>query len=185
SFFDKMNDWARKEGAGGLGYIIFKDGEARGPIAKHLDEERLAKIREIPGLGEGDADLFPCDKAMRAAEPAGKARIRIGNELDICEKDVFRFCWVVDFPMFEYDEVEKKIDFSHNPFSMPQGGLEALETMDPLDIKGYQYDIVCNGIELSSGAIRNHRPDIMIKAFEIAGYDASVVEERFGGMLNA
>ena len=185
SFFDKMNDWARKEGAGGLGYIIFKDGEARGPIAKNLDEERLAKIREITGVGEGDAVFFACDKAMRAAELAGKARIRIGNELDICEKDVFRFCWVVDFPMFEYDEVEKKIDFSHNPFSMPQGGLEALETMDPLDIKGYQYDIVCNGIELSSGAIRNHRPDIMIKAFEIAGYDASVVEERFGGMLNA
>ncbi len=185
SFFDKMNDWARKEGAGGLGYIIFKDGEARGPIAKNLDEERLAKIREITGVGEGDAVFFACDKAMRAAELAGKARIRIGNELDICEKDVFRFCWVVDFPMFEYDEVEKKIDFSHNPFSMPQGGLEALETMDPLAIKGYQYDIVCNGIELSSGAIRNHRPDIMIKAFEIAGYDASVVEERFGGMLNA
>ncbi len=185
SFFDKMNDWARKEGAGGLGYIIFKDGEARGPIAKNLDEERLAKIREITGVGEGDAVFFACDKAMRAAELAGKARIRIGSELDICEKDVFRFCWVVDFPMFEYDEVEKKIDFSHNPFSMPQGGLEALETMDPLAIKGYQYDIVCNGIELSSGAIRNHRPDIMIKAFEIAGYDASVVEERFGGMLNA
>ncbi|WP_334129109.1 aspartate--tRNA ligase [Sneathiella sp.] len=185
SFFDKMNDWARKEGAGGLGYIIFKDGEARGPIAKNLDDARLAKIREITGVGEGDAVFFACDKANRAAELAGKARIRIGSELDICEKDVFRFCWVVDFPMFEYDEVEKKIDFSHNPFSMPQGGLEALETMDPLAIKGYQYDIVCNGIELSSGAIRNHRPDIMIKAFEIAGYDASVVEERFGGMLNA
>ncbi len=185
SFYDKMNDWARKEGAGGLGYIIFKDGEAKGPIAKNLDEERIAKIREITGVGEGDAVFFACDKAAGAAEIAGKARVRIGDELDVSEKGVFRFCWVIDFPMFEYDETEKKIDFSHNPFSMPQGGLEALETMDPLEIKGYQYDIVCNGIELSSGAIRNHRPDIMMKAFEIAGYEAEVVEDRFGGMLNA
>ncbi|MEX0583617.1 MAG: aspartate--tRNA ligase [Sneathiella sp.] len=185
SFYDKMNDWARKEGAGGLGYIIFKDGEAKGPIAKNLDDERIAKIREITGVGEGDAVFFACDKVAGAADIAGKARVRIGEELEICEKDVFRFCWVIDFPMFEYDENEKKIDFSHNPFSMPQGGLEALETMDPLEIKGYQYDIVCNGIELSSGAIRNHRPDIMMKAFAIAGYEAEVVESRFGGMLNA
>ncbi|WP_373086428.1 aspartate--tRNA ligase [Sneathiella sp.] len=185
SFFDKMNDWARKEGAGGLGYIIFKDGEAKGPIAKNLDEARIAKIQKLTGVGDGDAVFFACDKQAGAAELAGKARTRIGEELDIIEKNVFRFCWVIDFPMFEYDEKEKKLDFSHNPFSMPQGGLEALETMDPLDIKGYQYDIVCNGIELSSGAIRNHRPDIMIKAFEIAGYDAAVVEDRFGGMLNA
>ena len=185
SFFDKMNDWARKEGAGGLGYIIFKDGEAKGPIAKNLDEERIAKIQEIAGVKDGDGIFFACDKELHAAELAGKARNIIGEDLDICEKDVFKFCWVIDFPMFEYDEKEKKIDFSHNPFSMPQGGLEALETMDPLDIKGYQYDIVCNGIELSSGAIRNHRPEIMTKAFEIAGYDASVVEDRFGGMLNA
>ena len=185
SFFDKMNDWARKEGAGGLGYIIFKDGEAKGPIAKNLDADRIAKIMEIAGLKDGDGVFFACDKELKAAELAGKARNIIGNDLDICEKDVFRFCWVIDFPMFEYDENEKKLDFSHNPFSMPQGGLEALETMDPLDIKGYQYDIVCNGIELSSGAIRNHRPDIMVKAFEIAGYDAAVVEDRFGGMLNA
>ncbi|MCR9213509.1 MAG: aspartate--tRNA ligase [Proteobacteria bacterium] len=185
SFFDKMNDWARKEGAGGLGYIIFKDGEAKGPIAKNLDADRLAQICEIAGVGDGDGLFFACDKAEKAAELAGKARIKIGDDLDICEKNVFRFCWVIDFPMFEYDEKEKKIDFSHNPFSMPQGGLEALETMDPLDIKGYQYDIVCNGIELSSGAIRNHRPDIMVKAFEIAGYDSQVVEDRFGGMLSA
>ncbi|GLQ07045.1 aspartate--tRNA ligase [Sneathiella chinensis] len=185
SFFDKMNDWARKEGAGGLGYIIFKDGEAKGPIAKNLDEERIAKIKELAGVEDGDGIFFACDKELAAAELAGKARILVGNDLDICEKDVFKFCWVIDFPMYEYDEKEKKIDFSHNPFSMPQGGLEALETMDPLDIKGYQYDIVCNGIELSSGAIRNHRPDIMMKAFEIAGYDAQVVEDRFGGMLNA
>ncbi|WP_025898899.1 aspartate--tRNA ligase [Sneathiella glossodoripedis] len=185
SFFDKMNDWARKEGAGGLGYIIFKDGEAKGPIAKNLDDDRIQKIKDTAGVADGDGIFFACDKELKAAELAGKARNIIGEDLDIFEKDVFKFCWVIDFPMFEYDEKEKKIDFSHNPFSMPQGGLEALETMDPLDIKGYQYDIVCNGIELSSGAIRNHRPDIMVKAFEIAGYDASVVEERFGGMLNA
>jgi len=185
SFFDKMNDWARKEGAGGLGYIIFRDGEAKGPIAKNLDADRLAQIQEIAGVSDGDGIFFACDKDLKAAELAGKARNIIGTDLDICEKNIFKFCWVIDFPMFEYDEKEKKLDFSHNPFSMPQGGLEALETMDPLDIKGYQYDIVCNGIELSSGAIRNHRPDIMMKAFEIAGYDPSVVEDRFGGMLNA
>jgi len=185
SFFDKMNDWARKEGAGGLGYIIFKDGEAKGPIAKNLDADRIAQIQEITGVSDGDGIFFACDKELKAAELAGKARNIVGNDLDICEKNVFKFCWVIDFPMFEFDEKEKKLDFSHNPFSMPQGGLEALENMDPLDIKGYQYDIVCNGIELSSGAIRNHRPEIMMKAFEIAGYDASVVEERFGGMLNA
>ncbi|OUR78056.1 aspartate--tRNA ligase [Alphaproteobacteria bacterium 46_93_T64] len=185
SFFDKMNEWARKEGAGGLGYIIFKDGEAKGPIAKNLDPDRLAQIQEIAGVSDGDGIFFACDKELKAAELAGKARNIVGQDLDICEKNIFKFCWVIDFPMFEYDEKEKKLDFSHNPFSMPQGGLEALETMDPLEIKGYQYDIVCNGIELSSGAIRNHRPEIMMKAFEIAGYDASVVEERFGGMLNA
>ncbi|MFT6558721.1 aspartate--tRNA ligase [Sneathiella sp.] len=185
SFFDKMNDWARKEGAGGLGYIIFKDGEAKGPIAKNLDADRIAKIQETAGVKDGDGIFFACGKELEAAELAGKARNIVGTDLDICEKDVFKFCWVIDFPMYEYDEKEKKLDFSHNPFSMPQGGLEALETMDPLDIKGYQYDIVCNGIELSSGAIRNHRPDIMMKAFEIAGYDPQVVEDRFGGMLNA
>ncbi len=185
SFFDKMNDWARKEGAGGLGYIIFKDGEAKGPIAKNLDADRIAQIQEAAGVKDGDGIFFACGKELEAAELAGKARNIVGNDLDICEKDVFKFCWVIDFPMYEYDEKEKKLDFSHNPFSMPQGGLEALETMDPLDIKGYQYDIVCNGIELSSGAIRNHRPDIMMKAFEIAGYDPQVVEDRFGGMLSA
>ncbi|MEH6402950.1 MAG: aspartate--tRNA ligase, partial [Sneathiella sp.] len=185
SFFDKMNDWARKEGAGGLGYIIFKDGEAKGPIAKNLDAERIEQIKEIAGVSDGDGIFFACGKELAAAELAGKARNIVGNDLDICEKNVFKFCWVIDFPMYEYDEKEKKLDFSHNPFSMPQGGLEALETMDPLDIKGYQYDIVCNGIELSSGAIRNHRPDVMMKAFEIAGYSPEVVEDRFGGMLNA
>ena len=145
----------------------------------------LLKFRKLPVSVMVIGIFFACDKELKAAELAGKARNIVGKNLDICEKDVFKFCWVIDFPMFEYDEKEKKLDFSHNPFSMPQGGLEALETMDPLDIKGYQYDIVCNGIELSSGAIRNHRPEIMMKAFEIAGYEASVVEERFGGMLNA
>lgn len=185
SFFDKMNDWARKEGAGGLGYIIFKDGEAKGPIAKNLDAERIEQIKRIAGVSDGDGIFFACGKELAAAELAGKARNIVGTDLDICEKNVFKFCWVIDFPMYEYDEKEKKLDFSHNPFSMPQGGLDALENMDPLDIKGYQYDIVCNGIELSSGAIRNHRPEVMMKAFEIAGYAPEVVEDRFGGMLNA
>jgi len=185
SFFDKMNDWAREEGAPGLGYIVYEDGAGKGPIANNLEADRVQKIREIAGVSDGDAVFFACDKPNAAAELAGAARIKIAADLDLGEKDVFRFCWIVDFPMYEFDETSRKIDFSHNPFSMPQGGLEALETQDPLDILGYQYDIVCNGVELSSGAIRNHRPDIMMKAFELAGYSASDVEERFGGMLNA
>ena len=186
SFFDKLNDWARKEmQAAGLGYITFKDGEPKGPIAKFLPAEAIAELKEITGIGENDAVFFACDETDKAAKLAGQARLRIGNELDICEKDVFRFCWIVDFPMFEWNEDDKKIDFSHNPFSMPQGGMDALLNKDPLTIDAYQYDIVCNGIELSSGAIRNHRPDIMLKAFEIAGYGADVVESKFGGMLNA
>jgi len=185
SFFDKMNDWARGEGAAGLGYIIFTDEGGKGPIAKNLGPERVAQLRETSGLGTGDALFFACDKELPASRLAGAARTRIGEDLDLIADDGFRFCWIVDFPMFEYDEVEGKMEFSHNPFSMPQGGLEALETKDPLDVLGYQYDIVCNGIELSSGAIRNHRPDIMLKAFDIAGYDEQEVKERFGGMLNA
>ncbi|MGQ3028644.1 MAG: aspartate--tRNA ligase [Ferrovibrionaceae bacterium] len=185
SFFDKLNDWARSEGAAGLGYIQFAEGGAKGPIAKNLDAERVELIRTTCGLKDGDAVFFACDKVDGAAKLAGQARIRIGDELDICEKNIFRFCWIVDFPMFEWNEDDKKVDFSHNPFSMPQGGLEALQTKDPLDILAYQYDIVCNGIELSSGAIRNHRPDIMLEAFRIAGYPAEEVEKRFGGMLNA
>ncbi len=185
SFFDKMNDWAREQGAPGLGYVIFADGGGKGPIAKNLGDERLARLREITGLGDGDGVFFACDKPAGAARLAGLARTRIGETLDLIERDVFRFCWVVDFPMYEFDETEQKIDFSHNPFSMPQGGLQALETKDPLDILGYQYDIVCNGVELSSGAIRNHLPEIMYKAFEIAGYEQREVEERFAGMLNA
>lgn len=185
SFFDKMNDWARSEGYAGLGYIRFKEGEALGPIAKNLDEGRLAQLKEIAALGENDGIFFACGKSEEAAKLAGFARTKVGEDLELINDDEFKFCWIVDFPMYEYDEVEKKLDFSHNPFSMPQGGMEALETMKPEDILGYQYDIVCNGIELSSGAIRNHKPEIMYKAFELAGYGPEVVEDRFSGMLNA
>lgn len=185
SFFDKMNDWARSEGFAGLGYIRFKDGEAMGPIAKNLDEERIKKLMENADLEGNDGVFFACGKAEDAAKLAGLARTKVGIDLELISNDEFKFCWIVDFPMYEYDEVEKKLDFSHNPFSMPQGGLEALNTMKPEDILGYQYDIVCNGIELSSGAIRNHVPEIMYKAFELAGHGPEVVEERFAGMLNA
>ncbi|MBF0391170.1 MAG: aspartate--tRNA ligase [Alphaproteobacteria bacterium] len=185
SFFDKLNDWAREQGAGGLGYIVFAAEGAKGPIAKNLEEGRIQAIREATGAQDGDAVFFACDKKNAAAKFAGLVRTRIATELDLFEKDVFKFCWTVDFPMYERNEDTGLIEFSHNPFSMPQGGLEALENMDPLDIKAYQYDIVCNGIELSSGAIRNHRPDIMFKAFALAGYSAEDVESRFGGLLNA
>ncbi|MBL4894932.1 MAG: aspartate--tRNA ligase [Emcibacter sp.] len=185
SFFDKMNDWARAEGYAGLGYIRFKDGEALGPIAKNLDDERLAQLSAIASLGDNDGVFFACGKEEEAAKLAGFARTKVGEDLELINDDEFKFCWIVDFPMYEYDEVEKKLDFSHNPFSMPQGGMDALENMKPEDILGYQYDIVCNGIELSSGAIRNHKPEIMYKAFDLAGYGPEVVEERFSGMLNA
>jgi aspartyl-tRNA synthetase len=184
-FFDKLNEWARAEGAGGLGYIIYEAEGPRGPIAKNLEPDRAEALRVACGVGAGDAVFFAAGKAEDAAKFAGAVRQRIAAELDLAEKNVFRFCWVTDFPMYELDEESKKIDFSHNPFSMPQGGMEALESQDPLTIKAYQYDIVCNGVELSSGAIRNHRPDIMIRAFAIAGYSQEEVEARFGGMLNA
>jgi aspartyl-tRNA synthetase len=185
SFFDKLDAWAKEQGAPGLGYVSLAEGQARGPIAKFLDGERLAALRAATGTGPGDVVFFVCDKPAVADPLAGRLRVKLGEELDLFEKNAFRFCWIIDFPMYEWDEDAKKIDFSHNPFSMPQGGLEALETQDPLTIKAYQYDIVCNGIELSSGAIRNHRPDIMFKAFAIAGYPPEEVEARFGGMLNA
>jgi len=185
SFFDKLNQWARDQGAPGLGYVVLADGAARGPIAKFLDEGRLAALRAATGAVDGDAVFFVCDAVEPAARLAGRVRARLGEELDLIEKNAFRFCWVTDFPMYERNDDTGKIEFSHNPFSMPQGGLEALETRDPLTIKAYQYDIVCNGVELSSGAIRNHRPDIMYKAFAIAGYAREEVEARFGGMLNA
>ena len=184
-FFDDMNDWARSQGHAGLGYINIKGGEAGGPIAKNHGEEATARLITALGLGPDDGVFFAAGKELATAKLAGAARTRVGEELGLIEQGVFKFCWVVDFPMYEYDEDAKKIDFSHNPFSMPQGEMEALETMDPLDILAYQYDIVCNGVELSSGAIRNHRPEIMYKAFEIAGYTNEQVEENFSGMLNA
>ena len=185
SFFDGMNDWARAEGWAGLGYMNFKGGEPGGPIAKNLGEERVAAIVAQLGLGPDDGVFFAADKPLKAARLAGLARTRVGEELGLIEAGVFEFCWIVDFPMFEYDEDAKKIDFSHNPFSMPQGELEALHSKDPLEILAYQYDIVCNGVELSSGAIRNHRPEIMYKAFEIAGYSREDVDRDFAGMINA
>ncbi|MGF1640424.1 MAG: aspartate--tRNA ligase, partial [Rhodospirillales bacterium] len=185
SFFDKLNDWAREQGAGGLGYIIFADGEARGPIGKNLEADRIAMIREATGVGDGDAVFFVCLNRREAEKFSAAARERICDELGLREQGAFRFLWVVDFPAYELNPETGLIEFSHNPFSMPQGGMEALETMDPLAIKAFQYDIVCNGIELSSGAIRNHRPDIMVKAFAIAGYSEDVVRERFGGLFHA
>ncbi len=185
SWFDNMNKWARKEGAPGLGYIVLEKGGSKGPIANNLDADRIAAIRAATGTGDGDAVFFSAGEPEDAATLAGKARARIGGDLDLLEKDTFRFCWVIDYPMYEREADTGKIVFSHNPFSMPQGGMEALESGDPLAVKAYQYDIVCNGVELSSGAIRNHRPDIMFKAFAIAGYDRAAVEAEFGGMLNA
>jgi len=185
SFFDKLNTGAQSEGKPGLGYIVLEAGSGKGPIAKFVTGDRLAKLRAATGAEDGDAVFFVADKPELAWKFAGQARTKVGQELGLIAEDEFRLCWIVDFPMFEYDEKAKKIDFSHNPFSMPQGGLEALETQDPLTIKAWQYDIVCNGIELCSGAIRNHKPEIMFKAFEIAGYGKDEVEKRFGGMVNA
>ncbi len=185
SFFDKLNSWAQGQGQPGLGYIVWREDGAAGPIAKNLDEARIAQIADIAGLSAGDAIFFVAGKADDAAKFAGAARTKIGEELGLIDANRFEFCWIVDFPMFEYNEDLKKIDFSHNPFSMPQGGMDALQNQDPLSIKAFQYDIVCNGVELSSGAIRNHLPDVMYKAFEIAGYGPEVVDDRFGGMISA
>jgi aspartyl-tRNA synthetase len=185
SFFDKLNGWAQEQGAPGLGYVVLEGGAGKGPIAKFLPDEAQAALRAATGAVDGDAVFFVADLEAPAAKLAGFARTRIGQELGLIDANVFAFCWIVDFPMYELNEETGKVDFSHNPFSMPQGGLEALEGQDPLTIKAFQYDIVCNGIELSSGAIRNHRPEIMYKAFEIAGYSAQELEARFGGMLSA
>ena len=184
-FFDDMNNWARSEGFAGLGYVTRKGGEFGGPIAKNHGPERMEELYNELGLGPDDGLFFAAGKEKDAAKLAGAARTQVGEQLGLIEEGCFKFCWIVDFPMFEYDEEAKKVDFSHNPFSMPQGEMEALETMDPLDVKAWQYDIVCNGYELSSGAIRNHRPDIMYKAFEIAGYSNSDVDREFGGMIEA
>ncbi|MED5304218.1 MAG: aspartate--tRNA ligase [Pseudomonadota bacterium] len=182
---DRMNSWAQSEGAPGMGYIIYGDGEARGPVAKALGADKAEEIRVATGVGDGDAVFFACSDEAAAASLAGRARVRIGEEQGLIDDNVFRFAWIVDFPMFERDEATGKIDFSHNPFSMPQGGLKALEEQDPLTIKAWQYDLVCNGVELSSGAIRNHLPEVMYRAFELAGYDSSVVDEKFPAMINA
>jgi aspartyl-tRNA synthetase len=185
AFCDRMNAWAQAEGQPGLGYIFFRDGEGAGPIAKNIGSERTAAIRTQLGLADGDAVLFVAGLPAEFADFAARARVKIGDGLKLSATDRFEFCWIVDFPMYEWNEEEGRIDFSHNPFSMPQGGLEALETKDPLDILAFQYDVVCNGVELSSGAIRTHKPEIMEKAFAIAGYSKEELEKRFGGMLRA
>jgi aspartyl-tRNA synthetase len=184
-FFDDMNEWARSEGFAGLGYATRKGSEWGGPIAKNHGTGGMDALAADMGLGPDDGIFFAAGSEAEAARLAGLARTRVGEQLDLIEKGAFRFCWIVDFPMYEYDEQLRKIDFSHNPFSMPQGGMEALESKDPLEILAWQYDIVCNGVELSSGAIRNHRPDIMYKAFEIAGYTKEQVDQDFSGMINA
>ncbi len=189
AFCDRMNSWAQGEGQPGLGYIFFREEEGAiagaGPVAKNIGPERTDAIRTQLRLEAGDAVFFAAGDPKKFATFAGNARTRVGEELELIDYDRFDLCWIVDFPMYEFNEEEQKIDFNHNPFSMPAGGLEALENDDPLTIDAYQYDIVCNGFEIGSGAIRNHQPEVMKKAFEIAGYEESVLEERFGGMYRA
>ena len=185
AFCDKMNSWAIKEGQPGLGYIFYKEGAGSGPIAKNIGEDKTFEIKSNFELSSDDSIFFICGIHKNFMQFASSARDKIGKDLNLIKEDSFEFCWIVDFPMYEWDDTNKKIDFSHNPFSMPQGGLESLENKDPLDIKAFQYDIVCNGIELSSGAIRNHRPEILVKAFELAGYDKDEVQKRFGAMSSA
>jgi aspartyl-tRNA synthetase len=184
-FFDDMNVWARGEGFSGLGYINIKDGEPGGPIAKNHGPEATAKLIAALGLGANDGVFFAAGKEAQAAKLAGLARTRVAEQLDLIDKNGFQLCWIVDFPFYEWDEDEKKLDFAHNPFSMPQGGLEALESSDPLSLKAYQYDLVCNGYEIASGSIRNQHPDLMVKAFELVGLSKADVEERFGGLYRA
>ncbi|MFM2200342.1 MAG: aspartate--tRNA(Asp/Asn) ligase, partial [Pseudomonadota bacterium] len=186
SFFDKMIEFAQSNGAKGLAYIIFdENNEAKGPIAKFLTPEKLQLLQAKVNLKAGDAVFFSCGKEHEAVKIAGLVRIKLGQDLNLIDNSIYKFCWITDFPMYELNHETNKIEFSHNPFSMPQGGLEALNSQDPLTIKAYQYDIVCNGVELCSGAIRNHKPEIMYRAFEIAGYGKEVVEKQFGAMLNA
>ena len=186
AFCDRMNSWAQGEGQPGLGYIMWREGgEGAGPLANNIGPERTAAIREQLGLKEGDAAFFVAGDPEKFWKFSGLARMKVGEELNLIDKDRFELAWIVDFPMYEYNEEDKKVDFSHNPFSMPQGGLEALKTQDPLTIKAFQYDIACNGYEIASGGIRNHRPEAMVKAFEIAGYGEKDVVERFGGMYRA
>jgi aspartyl-tRNA synthetase len=185
SFFDKMVGFAQGVGAKGLAYLVWEEGNIKGPIAKFLKPEDMEAIASRCDVETGDVVFFVSDKANSANAISGEVRLKLGRDLDLVEKNAFRFCWIVDFPMFEYDEEQGSVIFSHNPFSMPQGGMEALETKDPLDVLAYQYDIVCNGCELSSGAIRNHRPEVMYKAFEIAGYPQEVVDDEFGSLIRA
>jgi aspartyl-tRNA synthetase len=193
AFCDRMNSWAQGEGQPGLGYIFWREGEegGAGPLARNVGPERTKQIAEQLGVGVGDAAFFIAGRPDEFVKFAGPARTKVGEELGLIDKDRFEFCWIVDFPMFEWNEEEKKIDFSHNPFSMPNIEVDAFLKLDAgdkdtiLGLKAFQYDIVCNGIELSSGAIRNHRPDVMRKAFAIAGYGEDVLEQKFGGMLRA
>ena len=185
AWFDKLNQWARDEGEKGLGYIIFEDDEFKGPISNNMKKDNLLSLKKLSGLENGDSIFFVCDKINEARKFAGIVRKKICDELQLLKSNNFMFCWIVDYPMFEKDSQTNKIDFSHNPFSMPQGGMNSLLEKNPLDILAWQFDIVCNGIELSSGAIRNHKRDIMIKAFEIAGYSVKDIESRFGSLFNA
>ena len=185
AFADKMNSWAQSQGAPGMGYIIFSDNEAKGPIANALGLEKSQILKEKFNLNDGDALFFSCATEKEAADLAGRARTKIATEKNMIDENQFKFCWIVDYPMFEKNEITGEIDFSHNPFSMPQGGMKSLIEKNPLDILAYQYDLVCNGVELSSGAIRNHVPAIMYKAFEIAGHNNDVVDNKFPGMINA
>jgi aspartyl-tRNA synthetase len=185
SFFDKLVTYAQSIGSKGLAYLVFEEDKVKGPIAKFLKDEQLAAIREQCAMSTGDVVFFVSDREKEAARIAGDIRLKLGRDLERVEPGVFRFCWIVDYPMYEMDDETQEVGFSHNPFSMPQGGLEALTDKDPLDVLAWQYDVVCNGIELGSGAIRNHRPDIMYKAFSIAGYPQSTVDEKFGAMIRA
>jgi aspartyl-tRNA synthetase len=185
AFCDRMNSWAQGESQPGLGYIMWREGAGAGPIANNIGPERVEAIRAQLELKEGDAAFFVAGDPEKFVKFAGNARNKVGFDLNLVDENKYELAWVVDFPMFEWNEDEKKVDFSHNPFSMPQGGLEAMQTQDPLTIKAFQYDIACNGFEIASGGIRNHRPEAMVKAFEIAGYGEETVVERFGGMYRA
>ncbi len=185
AWFDKLNNWARDNGQKGLGYIIFDNNEFKGPIASNLKKENLNQIIECAGLQNGDSVFFISDKINEANKFASLARNKLCKQLDLLDNDSYNFCWIIDYPMYEVDSVTKKLDFSHNPFSMPQGGMDSLLNKNPLDILAWQFDIVCNGVELSSGAIRNHKPEIMIKAFEIAGYSKEDLNKQFGFLFNA
>jgi aspartyl-tRNA synthetase len=185
AFCDRMNSWAQGEGQPGLGYVMWREGAGAGPIANNIGPERTAAIGAQLGLKDGDAAFFVAGDPDKFVKFAGTARNKVGFDLKLVDENRYELAWIVDFPMFEWNEDDKKVDFSHNPFSMPQGGLEALTSQDPLTIKAFQYDIACNGFEIASGGIRNHRPEAMVKAFEIAGYGEETVVERFGGMYRA